>query len=95
MNDNLYDKISASYLDYLISNPEAHVGAIVRCQALRPDYVSAAERSGLIVARQLRLLQGLVVEGRAANLLALSEKSWVLSIEPDEPVHTMRQERSQ
>ena len=94
MKNALAEKIPATFLEYLANNPEAHVVAIVRCQALRPDYVSAAENAGLVVERELRLIRGLVVRGCAKGLLKLSEESWVLRVEPDESVHTMRLEAS-
>lgn len=93
-NDKI-DKIPTAFLDYLMDNPEAHVVAIVRCQELRPDYMTAAESAGLAVERELHLIRGMVVEGCASDLLQLSEESWVLRVDPDESVHTMRLEASQ
>jgi hypothetical protein len=94
MKASLTGKFPTDFLDFLLGNPEASVAAIVRCQELHPDYVAAAETVGLVVVRRLRLIQGLAVQGYASDLLKLSEKSWVLGVEPDEPVHTMRQEAS-
>ena len=90
MKNALSGKMPATFLDYLLCNPEAPVTAIVRCQELHPDYVAAAEILGLAVERQLRLIQGLAVQGYASDLLKLSEESWVLRVDPDESVHTMR-----
>ena len=90
MRASLIGKIPTDFLDFLLGNPEASVAAIVRCQELHPDYVAAAEVAGLVVERQLRLIHGLAVHGYASDLLKLSEESWVLRVEPDESVHTMR-----
>ena len=90
MKTSLSGKLSANYLNYLLGNPEVSVTAIVRCQELQTDYVVAAETAGLVVERRLRLIQGLAVHGYAGDLLKLSEESWVLRVEPDESVHTMR-----
>ena len=90
MRDSLIDKFPTDFLGFLLGNPEAPVAAIVRCQKLHSDYVVAAETADLVVERQLRLIQGLAVRGYACDLLKLSEESWVLHVEPDESVHTMR-----
>ncbi len=90
MRASLIDKFPTSFLDFLLCNPEVSVTAIVRCQKLQTDYVIAAEAAGLVVERRLRLIQGLAVLGNAGDLLKLSEESWVLHVEPDESVHTMR-----
>ncbi len=89
MRVSLISKFPADFLGFLLGNPEVSVAAIVRCQELHPGYVSAAETTGLVVERQLRLIQGLAVRGYACDLLKLSEESWVLRVEPDEFVHTM------
>lgn len=85
----LSNKIAPDYLAYLQANPDAQIAAIVRCDALDAGYIVEAERKGLIVSRQLKLIRGLAVEGRAGDILALAEAPWVLSIEPDQSVHTM------
>lgn len=90
MKDSLSNKISDDYLIYLLDNPDVRVAAIVRFLELKTDYVVATETVGLTVSRQLRLINGLAVEGAASCLLSLAYESWVLRVEPDEPVHTMR-----
>ncbi|HEY53813.1 MAG TPA: hypothetical protein G4N94_10180 [Caldilineae bacterium] len=94
MKASVVDKFPPDFLDYLLSNPEAPVAAIVHCQDLHPDYVAAAQTAGLVVERQLRLIRGLAVQGCANDLLKLSEESWALRVEPDQPVHSMRLEAS-
>ena len=89
-NDPLSRKISDVFLIYLLDNPDEHIAAIVRCLEMNADYVVATEAVGLTVCRELRLISGLAVEGAASSLLSLAYESWVLHIEPDEPVHTMR-----
>ena len=95
MKNDETGKIPAAFLNYLTENPAASVAAIVRCQELHPDHVAAAELAGLDVERELRLIRGLVVRGCASDLMKLSEESWVLRVEPDEPVHTMLLEAPQ
>lgn len=85
----LSNKIASDYLTHLQANPDAQTAAIVRCDALDAGYIAEAESRGLSVNRQLKLIRGLAVEGRAGDILALAEAPWVLSIEPDQPVHTM------
>ena len=90
MRTSLIEKFPTDFLDFLLGNPEVSVAAIVRCQELHPGYVAMIETAGLVVERQLRLIHGLAVQGYARDLLKLSEESWVLRVEPDESVHTMR-----
>jgi len=88
--DSLNSKISNDFLIYLLNNPDERIAAIVRCLELNTEYVAETEAVGLIVSRELRLISGLAVEGAASSLLVLARASWVLRVEPDEPVHTMR-----
>lgn len=88
--DPLSNKISDDFLIYLLDNPDERIAAIVRCLELNTGYVVATEAVGLTVSRELRLINGLAVEGAASSLLVLAYESWVLRVEPDEPVHTMR-----
>lgn len=90
MNTALAAKIPPHFLATLKSDPDASVCAIVRCERLSPDFLTAAVAAGLTVSRQLRLIRGLAVAGSARNLLELANAPWVLRIEPDQPIHTMR-----
>lgn len=88
--DFLSSKIADDFLIYLLDNPDERIAAIVRCLELNAEYVAATEALGLTVCRELRLISGLAVEGAACSLLTLAQASWVLRVEPDEPIHTMR-----
>lgn len=89
MVSDLNTKLSRSFLEALQAEPEADIAAIVRCDRLEPDYEAETEAAGLVIKRRLRLVHGLAVQGRAADLLGLASASWVVRIEPDQPVHTL------
>lgn len=88
--DSLSNKFADDFLIYLLDNPDDHIAAIVRTLELKTDYVVETEAVGLVVSRELRLISGLAVEGAANSLIVLARSSWVLRVEPDEPVHTLR-----
>ncbi len=82
---------ATDWLDTLRALGRTPVDAIVRVDdplVRRP----AVEQHGLEVRRVLRLVRGLAVHGPAEALVALANESWVVSIEPDHPVHTMTAE---
>lgn len=81
-------KFAPGFEASLRRQPRRIVAAIVRCDRLDPAYWPEAEALGLSVGRQLRLIRAIAVEGPAAALLKLAEITWVLGIEPDQPVHT-------
>ncbi len=82
-------KFSRAFLEALQAEPDADIAAIVRCDHLEPAHEVEAEAAGLVVRRRLRLVQGLAVQGRAVDLLSLASATWVVRIEPDQPVHSL------
>ncbi len=90
MNTSASTKIHADFLRLLRANPQEKVAAIVRCARLDPQYETALQQGGLRGIRPLRLIKAYAVEGKAEDILALSRQKWVIGIEPDQSVHTMR-----
>jgi len=89
MASDLDAKLSRAFLEVLRAAPDADIAAIVHCDRLEPDHEAEAEAAGLVIRRRLRFVRGLAVQGRAADLLGLASASWVVRIEPDQPVHTL------
>lgn len=90
MNTSASAKIHADFLRFLRTNPQEQVAAIVRCSRLDPQHEAVLQQSGFRGVRPLRLIKAYAVKGKAEDILALSRQKWVIGIEPDQPVHTMR-----
>jgi len=82
-------KFPPDYLSFLQANPDEQVDAILRCSYVDAALCQEVEDAGMVVTRQFRLITGMAVQGRACDLVALADASWVLRVEPDQPVHTM------
>ena len=73
-------------------DPKAIVNLIVRVKdKSRVDDVRAL---GLTVRQTYTLIPAIAIQGSAAASLQLAQKPWVVSIEEDKPVHTMRRGES-
>jgi len=83
------DKVDQALIARLQADPQAIVAAIVRTAEAADAHRMEVEAAGLTVRRVFRLLPGLAVEGKAADVLALADRRWVKSISPDQEVHTM------
>jgi len=82
-------KFSPEFWTYLKQHPEARVAAILRIEALEPEFEQQAEAAGCHITRRLHLLPALAVEGQADALLKLAKAAWIKRIESDQPVHSL------
>ncbi len=85
------DKIDSVFHQKLAANPEESVALIVRTDGDPSPHLSRLTELGLKVGHQFRLVPGVSVTGSAGAALSLIEEKWVISIEEDRPVTTMRE----
>ena len=71
------------------ADPQTIVSAIVRTVEAAEAHRAEVEAAGLAVRHVFRLLPGLAVEGKVADVLALADRPWVESISLDREVHIM------
>lgn len=69
--------------------PDACVRVIVRTSSSPNQYTASLESLRLRVLHVSTLINAISVEGPAEAILELSGQDWVVSLEPDGPVHTM------
>ncbi len=82
-------KIASEFLQVLKSSPKETFSVIVRSVGnLQANAVKLAN-SGLAITQTFSLIPGFAVTGPASNIIALLDEPWVISIEADEPVHTL------
>jgi len=85
------DKIDQALVARWQADPEASVAAIVRTVGAAEAHRAEVEAAGLAVRHVFRLLPGLAVQGKVADVLALADRTWVESISLDREVHVMRE----
>lgn len=71
-------------------DPQALVDLIVRLKDAPDKRAADFKARGLAVRRTFTLISAVAVQGPAATMLALANESWVLSVEEDKSVHTLR-----
>ena len=77
------------FLRQLQADPQQSVSVIIRTSADPKARAPQIERLGLTVTRTITLVPSIAATGPAKAVLTLASESWVVSIEPDQPVHTM------
>lgn len=82
--------IAPELVTKLKRDPQALVNLIVRLKDAPDAHVADLKARGLVVRRTFTLISAIAVQGPAATLLALANEAWVLSIEEDKTVHTLR-----
>lgn len=82
--------IAPELLSKLELNPNTTVNLIVRLKDDPSAHIAEVQASGLVVRYTYSLISAIAVQGKAAICLELASKPWVLSIEEDKSVHTMR-----
>lgn len=70
-------------------DPKATVNLIVRLKDAPKHRLDDVRALGLTIRQTYTLIPALAIQGSAAASLALAQKTWVLSLEEDQPVHTM------
>ena len=85
------DKIDSVLHQKLAADPEQPVSLIVRTDGDPSPYLPRLAELGLKIGHQFRLVPGVSVTGSAGAALSLIEEKWVVSIEEDRPVKTMRE----
>jgi hypothetical protein len=73
----------------LRNEPDAIVHLIIRVTDDPKLHIEHVQASGLKVYRTFTLIAAMAVEGKASVVLALTDQSWIVSVEEDKPVHTM------
>ena len=84
---------SSNWLTTLQGLGETPIDAIIRVRDDPTHYRATLEARGIQVRRILRLVNGLAVRAPAHLLLAIANEPWIISIEPDHPVHPMPTEK--
>jgi len=84
------DKIDSVLRQKLAADPEQPVSLIVRTDGDPSPHLPRLVELGLQVGHQFRLVPGVSVTGFAGAALLLIEEKWVIKIEEDQPVTTMR-----
>lgn len=70
-------------------DPNAMVNLIVRLKDAPKHRLDDVRALGLTIRQTYTLIPALAIQGSAAAALTLAKQSWVLSLEEDQPVHTM------
>jgi hypothetical protein len=81
--------LKPEYLKSLQQDPQRSVNAIVKTTTDPASNVDRITVLGLTVTRTFSLIFALAVTGPAQAVIGLAVEPWVVSIEPDQPVHTM------
>ena len=81
--------IAPDYLKILQIDPEQSVSVIIRTHNAPQSNAEQLANLGLTLTQTFSLVQGLATIGPAKGVIALLDEPWVISIEPDQPVHTM------
>ncbi|HOG45262.1 MAG TPA: hypothetical protein PLJ35_18240 [Anaerolineae bacterium] len=82
-------KLERTLLQQVQANPEAEVGLIVRVAGDLELRAGELSRQGLTVSRRLRLVGALALRATGRQALALTDRPWVLRIEPDREVRAL------
>ena len=82
--------VSPEFKKKLESNPNAVVSVIVRVQKESSAYVQQVQARNLTVRHAYTLIPALALRGPASAVIALAQEGWVVSIEEDRVVHTMK-----
>lgn len=77
------------FLKKLQADPQQSVDVLITTKTKPEENVAQVEGMGLTVKRTYTLRPVIAATGPASAVMALASESWVDSIEPDQPVHTM------
>lgn len=77
------------FLKKLQADPQQSVDVIITTKTNPEENVAHVEGMGLTVKRTYSLRPMIAATGPASAVISLASESWVESIEPDQPVHTM------
>jgi hypothetical protein len=81
--------IDAELQTRIRENPDARFQIIVRVEGDMDARQAQLEAEGLEITRRLWLIRGFAGAARGKTINALLDYEWILSIEFDQPVHTM------
>jgi hypothetical protein len=82
-------KIDPEFLQTLESRPEESFSVIIRSVGNSQANAAQLINSGLTVTQTFSLIPGFAITGPASDIITLLDEPWVISIEADEPVHTL------
>jgi hypothetical protein len=69
--------------------PQSRVSVIVHTEGEPTEYVERIQGMGIDVIRIFRLTRTVAAQGAAQDILDLLDETWVVKIEPDQPVSIM------
>lgn len=72
------------------ASPDETFRVIVRVQGELDACQEQLEAAGFTIKRRLRLIRGFSAAVQGAALRTVMDQEWILSIERDAPVHTMK-----
>lgn len=80
--------INEKYRHWLESHPEDRVAVIIKTSEPPADHLTDLTAHNLTVTQTFKLVPAVAAGGLAKDVLALLGEWWVISVEPDRPVHT-------
>ena len=86
-------KISANLEQQFKDAPQETFDLIVRTDGDAAKRITWMKSEGVTVRRHFRLTPGVAITCAGEDALRLSAADWVISVELDAPVHTMRPDR--
>ncbi|HZQ06021.1 MAG TPA: hypothetical protein VFD70_05535 [Anaerolineae bacterium] len=81
--------IDPMLVEQATANPDGTFRVIVRVDGDMNERAEQLAAGGFEITRPLRLVHGFAATTKGANLANVINQDWVVSIEPDQPVHTM------
>lgn len=80
--------IDPDYKKTLQANPAQSVAVIIKTATDPQPYLAYLTGVGFTVTRTFSLISAVAATGPAGVVIKLAAEPWVVSIEPDRPVHT-------
>jgi hypothetical protein len=81
-------KIPARLRQEMESNPDKTFDVILHVTQVDDERVSAIERAGCSVRHKTTIIPCVSVTAPGRTILSLLGESWLVKVEPDQPVHT-------
>ncbi|MBN1935774.1 MAG: hypothetical protein JW934_13985 [Anaerolineae bacterium] len=83
-------KAKPEWIEQWQAAPQETIAVIIHVDGDPRDYVPHLKSEGLSVTRAFRLTQTIAVTGSAQHFLDLLQSPWIVKIEPDQAITTMR-----
>lgn len=87
-------KARPEWIEQWQAAPQETIAVIVHVDGDPKEYASHLQSEGLSVTRTFRLTQTIAANGPAQHFLDLLHLPWIVKIEPDQAITTMRKGRT-